>query len=49
MKKAGSMDYARDKAREYAVAAKQSLQGVKRLKNRKILEDYADYLWKRKE
>ncbi len=49
LKKAGSMDYARDKAREYAVAAKQSLQGVKRLKNRKILEDYADYLWKRKE
>jgi hypothetical protein len=25
------------------------LRKVKRLRNRKILEEYADYLWKRKE
>lgn len=49
LKKAGSMEFARDRAREYGEAAKQSLRGMKRLKNRKILEDYADYLWKRKE
>src|SRR5215467_9517704 len=49
IRKAGSLDYARDKAREYAETAKQSLRGMKRLKNRKILEDYVDYLWKRKE
>ena len=49
MKKAGSMEYARRRAQEYAEGAKFSLRGVKRLRNRKILEDYADYLWKRKE
>jgi len=49
IKRAGSLDYARNKAREYAESAKQSLRGVKRLKNRKILEDYVDYLWKRKD
>ncbi len=49
LKDAGSMDYAREKAREYAETAKHSLRGVKRLKNRKILEEYADYLWKRKD
>ncbi len=49
LKKAGSLDFARDKARDYAEEAKDSLDRVKRLKNRKILEDYADYLWKRKD
>ncbi len=49
LKKSGSLEFARDKAHEYAEAAKESLDGVKRLKNRKILEDYADYLWKRKD
>ena len=49
VKKAGSMEYARDKAREYAETAKHSLRGVNRLKNKKILEDFVDYLWKRKE
>ncbi len=49
LKKSGSLDFARDKAHEYAEAAKESLDGVKRLRNRKILEDYADYLWKRKD
>ncbi len=49
LKKAGSLEFARDKAHEYADAAKESLDGVKRLKNRKILEEYADYLWKRKD
>jgi geranylgeranyl pyrophosphate synthase len=49
VKKSGSMNYARNKAREYAESAKQSLRGVKKLKNRKLLEDYVDYLWKRKE
>ncbi len=49
VRRAGSIEYARDKAREYAEAAKISLRGVKRLKNRKILEDYVDYLWKRKD
>ena len=49
VKRAGSMEYARDKAREYAESAKKSLRGVKRLRNRKILEDYVDYLWKRKD
>ncbi len=49
LKKSGSLEFARDKAHEYAEAAKESLDGVKRLRNRKILEDYADYLWKRKD
>ncbi len=49
LRKAGSMEYARGRAQEYAEGAKLSLRGVKRLRNRKILEDYADYLWKRKE
>ena len=49
VKRAGSLNYARDRAREYAETAKQSLRGLKRLRNKKILEDYVDYLWKRKE
>ncbi len=49
LKKAGSLEFARDKAHEYADSAKESLEGVKRFKNRKILEEYADYLWKRKD
>lgn len=49
LKEAGSLDFARDKARDYAEEAKDSLDRVKRLKNRRILEDYADYLWKRKD
>ncbi len=46
---AGSMQYAGERARDYAKTAKDMLNGVKRLRNRKILEEYADYLWRRKE
>ena len=49
LKQSGSLEFAEERAREYANTAKSMLQGVKRLKNRKILENYADYLWKRKE
>src|SRR6266487_3426603 len=49
LKKTGSLEFARKRARDYAIEAKASLRKVKRLRNRKILEEYADYLWKRKE
>jgi len=49
LRKTGSLEFARKRARDYAVEAKGSLRKVKRLRNRKILEEYADYLWKRKE
>ena len=49
LRKTGSLEFARKRARDYAVEAKGSLKKVKRLRNRKILEEYADYLWKRKE
>lgn len=49
LKKTGSLEFAKEKAREYSLAAKDSLRKVKRLENRRILEDYADYLWKRAE
>jgi len=49
LKKTGSLAFARKRARDYASEAKESLQKVKRLRNRKVLEEYADYLWKRKE
>jgi hypothetical protein len=37
------------KAKEYVGNAKESLDKVKSLEDRKILDDYADYLWKRTE
>src|SRR5438552_2554795 len=49
LKKAGSLEFARLKAKEYAGNAKESLDRVVSLENRKILDDYADYLWKRTE
>jgi len=49
LKKAGSLEFARLKAKEYAGNAKESLDKVTGLENRKILDDYADYLWKRTE
>jgi len=49
LRKTGSLEFARKRARDYAIEAKGSLRKVKRLRNRKILEEYADYLWKRKE
>jgi geranylgeranyl diphosphate synthase type I len=49
LRKTGSLEFARKRARDYAIEAKVSLRKVKRLRNRKILEEYADYLWKRKE
>ena len=49
LRKTGSLEFARKRARDYAIEAKASLRKVKRLRNRKILEEYADYLWKRKE
>src|SRR5881409_3584582 len=49
LKRTGSLEFARKRARDYAIEAKASLRKVKRLRNRKILEEYADYLWKRKE
>ena len=49
LRKTGSLEFARQRARSYAIEAKGSLRKVKRLKNRRILEEYADYLWKRKE
>jgi geranylgeranyl diphosphate synthase type I len=49
LKKTGSLAFARKRAQDYATEAKDSLRKVKRLRNRKILEEYADYLWKRKE
>src|SRR2546427_318564 len=48
-RKAGSLEFARSKAKEYAGNAKESLDKVKSLEDRKILDDYADYLWKRTE
>src|SRR5207244_13548485 len=49
LRRTGSLEFARKRARDYAIEAKASLRKVKRLRNRKILEEYADYLWKRKE
>jgi len=49
LKKAGSLEFARTKAKEYAGNAKDARDKVKRLENRKILDDYADYLWRRTE
>ncbi len=49
LKDSGSLDFAKRRAKEYAESAKGALQSVKRLKNRKILEDYVDYLWKRRD
>ena len=48
LRDAGSLDFARDRAKQYADEAKESLRGVKRLRNRRILDEYADYLWQRK-
>src|SRR5256714_1204979 len=47
--KTASLEFARKRARDYAIEAKASLRKVKRLRNRKILEEFTDYLWKRKE
>src|SRR5437588_493741 len=49
LRKAGSLEFAKLKAKEYAGNAKESLDKVTGLENRKILDDYADYLWKRTE
>jgi geranylgeranyl diphosphate synthase type I len=49
LRKTGSLEFARKRARDYAIEAKASLRRVKRLRNRRILEEYTDYLWKRKE
>jgi len=49
LRRTGSLEFARKRARDYAIEAKASLKKIKRLRNRKILEEYADYLWKRKE
>ena len=49
LKEAGSLKFAQGRASGYADNAKESLRSVKRLRNRKILEEYADYLWKRKD
>src|SRR6266851_89492 len=49
LKKAGSLEFARSKAKEYAGNAKESLDKVAGIENRRILDDYADYLWKRTE
>src|SRR6266487_990803 len=49
LRKAGSLEFAKLKAKEYAGNAKESLDKVTGIENRKILDDYADYLWKRTE
>jgi geranylgeranyl pyrophosphate synthase len=49
LKKAGSLEFAKQKAKEYAGNAKDALDKVKRLEDRKMLDDYADYLWRRTE
>jgi len=49
LKKAGSIEFAKEKAKEYAGAAKDALAKVKRVENRRVLDDYADYLWRRTE
>jgi geranylgeranyl pyrophosphate synthase len=49
LRKAGSLQFAKEKAREYAGSAKESLGKVRTLEHRKLLNDYADYLWKRSE
>lgn len=49
LRKAGSLEFAQKKAKNYAVEAKQSLRKVRKLVKRRVLEDYADYLWTRKE
>jgi geranylgeranyl diphosphate synthase type I len=49
LRKAGSIQYAKKKARNYADEAKQSLRRVRKIVHRKVLQDYADYLWKRTE
>lgn len=49
LKDSGSLDFAEERSKDYAKTAKETLNNVKRLRNRKILEEYADYLWKRKE
>ncbi len=49
LKESGSLEFAAEKAKEYAKNSKDALRAVKRLRDRKTLEDYADYLWKRAE
>src|SRR6266571_4018477 len=49
LKKAGSVGIAKTKAKEYAGVAKDALDKVRQLEKRKILDDYADYLWRRTE
>lgn len=49
LKKAGSLEFAKQKAKEYAGTAKDALDKVKRLEDRRVLDDYADYLWRRTE
>ena len=49
LRKAGSLEFAKEKAKEYAGTAKDALAKVKRVEDRKLLDDYADYLWRRTE
>ena len=49
LKKAGSLEFAKTKAKEYAGTANDALDKVKSLEKRRILDDYADYLWRRTE
>jgi len=49
LRETGSLKFATGKAQEYAMNSKNALRNVKRLRNRKTLEEFADYLWKRRE
>lgn len=49
LKRAGSLEFAKRKAKEYAGEAKDALAKVKKVENREMLDDYADYLWRRTE
>src|SRR3989449_5542292 len=44
LKETGSLKFATGKAQEYAMNSKNALRNVKRLRNRKTLEEFADYL-----
>src|SRR5437867_3177156 len=49
LRETGSLKFATGKAQKYAMNSKNALRNVKRLRNRKTLEEFADYLWKRRE
>ncbi|HZD12077.1 MAG TPA: polyprenyl synthetase family protein [Candidatus Binatus sp.] len=49
LKETGSLEFASNKAEEYAKNSKNALRGIRKLRDRRTLEEYSDYLWQRRE